>query len=210
MRAAEVFRRAAAGLSFKNRKAPRGQILVLAVIFIFMFFLVAIALIDIYHVQEARAWGYRVAQQAALAGASETSDGWIVYQPTIDPLADTPTPRPDPCMEPVKVQLNPADAEAAAVAMLSDEMQARGFAYPADYSYDIRIYPDFDGGTPEPGWPPGAARLGGGGDWSAENPAVGVYLSFDVYTFLSGFVGRSYVTVHVFAAAEVAQPLVCP
>ncbi len=192
----------------RSRKARRGQILILAVIFIFMFLLVAVALIDIYHVQEARAWGYRVAQAAALAGASETSDGWIVYQPTVDPLADTPTPRPDGCMDPVGVELNPVNAEAAAVAMLSDEMQTRGFAFPADYGYEIRVHWDFDGDT-EVGWPPGSARLGGG-DWSSSEPAVGVYLWFDVYTFMSGIVGRSSVTVHVFAAAGVAEPLVCP
>ncbi len=62
MRCAELFRRAAARLSSRNRKAPRGQILILAVIFIFMFLLVGVVLIDIYHVQEGRAWGYRVAQ----------------------------------------------------------------------------------------------------------------------------------------------------
>ncbi len=208
MRAAEFFRRMAAGISRRNRKAPRGQILILAVIFIFMFLLVAVALIDIYHVQEARAWGYRVAQQAALAGASGTSYSWIVYQPTIDPVADTPTPRPDGCIEPVRIQLNPGDAQTAAETMLQTEMSARGFAFPADYSYEIRVLPDFNGGA-EVGWPPGAARLGGG-DWSANNPAVGVYLTFDVHTFMSSIVGRSTVTVHVFAAAEAAQPPVCP
>jgi hypothetical protein len=209
MRAAELFHRAAAGMSHKTRKAPRGQILILALIFIFMFFLVAVALIDIYHVQEARAWGYRVAQQAALAGASGTSYSWVVYQPTIDPVADTPTPRPDGCIEPVRIQLNAGDAQTAAETMLQTEMSARGFAFPADYSYEIRVLPDFNGGA-EVGWPPGTARLGGGGDWSAENPAVGVYLSFNVYTFMSSIVGRSSVTVHVFAAAEASQPPVCP
>ncbi len=209
MRAAGLCRRAFGVGAFRNRKATRGQILILAVIFIFMFLLVGVVLIDIYHVEEARAWGYRVAQQAALAGASQTSTGWIVYQPTVDPLLPTPTARSDNCLDPVRVQLDPADAQDAAEDMLNQEMQYRGFAYPADYAYEIHILPDFDGGPPEPGWPPGSARLGGG-DWSADNPAVGVYLSFDVYTFMSGFIGRSSVTVHVFAAAEVAEPLVCP
>jgi hypothetical protein len=209
MRAVEFFRRMAAGMSRKNRKAPRGQILLLAVIFIFMFLLVAVALIDIYHVQEGRAWGYRVAQQAALAGASGSSSGWIVYQPTIDPVADTPTPRPDGCIEPVRITLDAVSAYSAAEAMLQSEMGARGFALPADYSYDIQVLPNYDGGTVA-GFPPGSARLGGGGDWSADNPAVGVYLSFDVHTFMSSIVLRSSVTVHVFAAAEASQPPVCP
>ncbi len=207
MRAAELFCRAVGGRSLRNRKAHRGQILLLAVVFIFMFLLVAVALIDIYHVEEGRAWGYRVAQQAALAGASGTSYSWIVYQPTIDPTADTPVP--GGCIEPVRIQLNAGDAYNAAEAMLTKEMLARGFSFPADYSYEIHVLPDFDGGTPEPGWPPGASRLGGG-DWSADNPAVGVYLSFGVHTFMSSIIGRSSVTVHVFAAAEASQPPQCP
>jgi hypothetical protein len=208
MRAAELFRRTAARLSSRSRKAPRGQILLLAVVFIFMFLLVAVALIDIYHVQEGRAWGYRVAQQAALAGASGTRYSWIGFQPTIDPTVNTPTPRMDGCIEPVRIQLNAGDAYSAAEAMLQKEMLARGLVSPADYSYEIRVLPDFNGGTTA-GWPVGAARLGGG-DWSADNPAVGVYLSFGVHTFMSSIVGRSSVTVHVFAAAEASQPPQCP
>ncbi|MBN2084861.1 MAG: hypothetical protein JW748_06510 [Anaerolineales bacterium] len=204
MQPAGIFRRAAAGRSYRFRKTPRGQILVLALIFIMMFFLVAVALIDVYSVTEARAWGYRAAQAAALAGASRTTGGWIFYQPTVDPSLPTPTPRSDNCMDPVRAELDPVLAADAAYAMLDQEMQARGFAY----NYEIRVLPDFTGGTTV-GWPPGSARLGGG-DWSSAEPAVGVYLWFDVHTFLSGIVGRSSVTVHVFAAAGVAQPLVCP
>jgi len=208
MRAAEFLRRATTPLLGRKRRAPRGQVLILAVIFIFMFLLVAVALIDIYHVQEGRAWGYRVAQAAALAGASGTSSGWIVYQPTIDPMA--PIPTPGGCIEPVRITLNAGDAYSAAETMLQSEMTARGFSFPADYVYDIQVLPNFDGGTAPAGFPPGAARLGGGGDWSAENPAVGVYLSFAVHTFMSSIVGRSSVTVHVFAAAEASQPPQCP
>jgi hypothetical protein len=210
MRAAEFFRRATARLLVRTRRPPRGQILILAVIFIFMFMLVAVARIDIYHVQEGRAWGYRVAQAAALAGASGTSSGWIVYQPTIDPMAIPPTPRPDGCLDPVRITLDAASAFNAAEAMLQSEMTARGFVYPADYTYNIQVLPNYNGGSAPAGFPPGAARLGGGGDWSAQNPAVGVYLSFDVHTFMSSIVGRSSVTVHVFAAAEAAQPPQCP
>jgi hypothetical protein len=210
MRAAESFRRATTSLLGRKRRAPRGQILILAVIFIFMFLLVAVALIDIYHVQEGRAWGYRVAQAAALAGASGSSSGWIVYQPTIDPMAPSPTPGGGGCIDPVRITLNAGTAYSAAEAMLQSEMTARGFSYPADYSYDIQVLPNYNGGTAPAGFPPGAARLGGGGDWSAENPAVGVYLSFAVHTFMSSIVGRSSVTVHVFAAAEASQPPQCP
>ncbi len=77
-------------------------------------------------------------------------------------------------------------------------------------TYDIRVLPDVDGGTvvnfPTGSGPAGASR----GDWSAAHPAVGVYLSFRVHTFMMSIVGRGTVEVHVFAAAEVAPPVECP
>ena len=57
-----------------RRMVHRGQILVLALIIIFLLFLTATALIDVYHLLEARNWGYQVAQQAALAGVSNGRD----------------------------------------------------------------------------------------------------------------------------------------
>jgi hypothetical protein len=192
----------------RSRPARRGQILVLAVIFIFMFFLVATVLLDVYHIEEARNWGYRVAQQAAIAGTLGTGTTWTVYQPTVDPTAGPPTPYPDGCIDPVRIELNPTEAYDAAKAMLENEMAARGFSA-ADYLYDIQVLPNYDGGTVA-GFPPNPVRLGSGrGNWSAENPAVGVYLEFDVHTFLMSVVGRPTVSVHVFAAAEASEPPMC-
>jgi hypothetical protein len=194
----------------RARKAYRGQVLILAVVIILLFIFVATALIDVYHLEEARNWGYRVAQDAAMAGVSGNATSWIVFQPTIDPVADTPTPRPSGCIDPVQVQLNAGDAYSTAEAMLQREMSARNFSYPADYSYDIRVLPNVGGGS-EVNYPALPVRLGAGrGNWSAANPAVGVYLSFRVHTFLMSIVGRSTVAVHVFAAAEVSEPEQCP
>jgi hypothetical protein len=194
----------------RSRAARRGQILVLAVVFIFLFLLVATVLIDVYHIEEARNWGYRVAQQAALAGTLGTGSTWTVFQPTVDPTAGPPTPYPSGCLDPVRIELNPTEAHDAAEAMLLNEMSARGFAYPGGFDYDIRVLPDVDGGTVA-GFPPNPVRLGAGrGQWSASNPAVGVYLYFDVHTFLMSLVGRPTVTVHVFAAAEASEPPLCP
>jgi hypothetical protein len=102
--------------------------------------------------------------------------------------------------------------------MLDREMAVRGFTtrapgpsvLPGTYYADIRVLPDVGGGTIA-GYPPVPVRLGSSrGNWSSENPAVGVYLTFPVYTFFMSFVGRDYVTVNVFAAAEAAQPALCP
>jgi hypothetical protein len=200
------------GRGFRNRKAHRGQILILAVVIIFFFFLVAVALIDVYKVQEARVWGYRVAQQAALYGASGTlgeNSNWKLYEtPTLGPMEDTPTPRTDDCINPVQIELKKTEARDAAQYMLDLEMQGRGFD-PGDYYSEIQVLPDHDGGTIY-SWPPAGARLGNSPDWSAENPAVGVYLTFNVATFISSVVGWDSVPVHVFAAAEASQPPVCP
>jgi hypothetical protein len=194
---------------FRSRHARRGQILVLAVIFIFLFFLVATVLLDVYHIEEARNWGYRVVQQAALAGASGAGGNWVVYQPTLDPALPSPTPGGSGCIDPVRVELIESEAYAAAESMLQLEMAGRGFD-PADYSYEIRVLPSVDGGI-TPNWPPNPVRLGTGrGEWSAANPAVGVYLVFDVHTFLMSVVGRPTVSVHVFAAAEAYEPPLCP
>jgi hypothetical protein len=195
--------------ALRTRTAQRGQVLILAVIIILLFIFTATALIDVYHLEEARNWGYQVAQDAAMAGASYSTTRWEFLQPTIDPLVDTPTPRPDNCMNSVPIELNGDEAISAARDMLIQEMNVRHFA-PADYSYDIRVLPDVGGGTIA-NFPPVPVRLGaGGGNWSATHPAVGVYISFRVSTFMMSIVGRSTVEVHVFAAAEVTPPMECP
>jgi hypothetical protein len=190
-------------------KVYRGQILVLAVVIILLFIFAATALIDVYHLEEARNWGYRVAQDAAMAGASYTPTRWVFFQPTVDPLADTPTPRPDGCMDSLPIQLNQPEALSAATNMLTYEMGLRGFV-PADYEYNIQVLPDVGGGTVV-NYPTVPVRLGvSRGDWSVTHAAVGVYISFRVHTFMMSIVGRDTVEVHVFAAAEVAPPAECP
>jgi hypothetical protein len=215
MRGMTLDQRLRVGLLLRGRKARRGQVLVLAVILIFLFFLAAVALIDVYHVEEARVWGYRVAQQAAIAGVagdySVSTPKWTFYQPTATVVVNTPTPGASGCIDPVKVELVESEARAAAETILNMEMErVRGFDFDnGDYIYEIQVLPNFNGGTTT-NFPPEDVRLGISGDWSAQNPAVGVYLSFRVYTFISSIVGREYVWIHVFAAAEVSQPPVCP
>ncbi|MBN1440550.1 MAG: hypothetical protein JW929_14175 [Anaerolineales bacterium] len=200
---------------FARRRAYRGQILILAVVIILLFFFAAVAMVDVYHVEEARMWGNRAAQLAAMAGVSGDypalpSSKWTIYQPTTTPMLITPTPGGVGCMDPVRVELDPSLAYADAENMLVMEMEGvRGFA-PGEYYYEIRVLPSYNGGTTV-NWPPAEViRLGGSGDWSTVYPAVGVYLRFEVATFMSSIVGQDSITLHVFGAAEVAQPAVCP
>jgi hypothetical protein len=202
-----VLFKAGAGRLLRNRNVRRGQILALAVVIFFLFFLVATVLIDIYTLFEARNWGYRVAQQAALAGVSGSSTKWVIYQPTIDPTADTPTPGVPGCIDPVWIELDPVEAEAAADAMLAKEMGIRGVG---GYYREIEVHEQASGGDTLL-WPPSGVRLGvSSPDWSTSNPAVGVYLSFHVDTFLLSIIGIAPGNIHVFAAAEVTQPSLCP
>ena len=168
----------------------RGQVAVQAALLIMLFVLLASALVDAYTLLEARNWGYQAAQQAALAGVSKGRDWDSVSSP---PCTGGPAP----------ISLYSITAESAAVALLEQEMALRGIA---DYTYDIRVLPDYFGGAIA-GFPPATVRLGNGrGNWSSAEPAVGVYLSFPVSTFLLSFVGRPTVQIHVFASAGVVQP----
>ena len=172
------------------RRCERGQVAVQAVLLILLFFLLATALVDVYSMLEARNWGYQVAQQAALAGVSQGRDWNSLATP---PCTGGPAP----------IGLVSSTARSGSINILQQEMTLRGIS---SYSYDVRVLPDYDGGTVS-GYPPIPVRLGASrGRWSSAEPAVGVYLSFPVSTFLMSFVGRQTVQINVFASAGVHQP----
>ncbi len=174
----------------KHGNTQRGQVAVIAVLLIMIFIMLAAGLVDAYAILEARNWGYQAAQQAALAGVSGGRD-WSRLTPP--PCTGGPPP----------IRLASGAAQNAAINLLQQEMTLRGVP---NYAYDVRVLPDYGGGSIS-GFPPVPARLGAGrGAWSSSEPAVGVYLSFPVSTLLLSFVGRSYVTVNVFASAAVKQP----
>jgi hypothetical protein len=168
----------------------RGQVAVQAAVLILLFVLLASALVDTYTLLEARLWGYQAAQQAALAGVSQGRDWEGLSSP---PCTGGPAP----------IGLVAASAQSAASTLLDQELALRGVT---GYSFDIRVLPDITGGAVT-GFPPSSVRLGNGrGSWTSNEPAVGVYLSFPVSTFLLSFVGRPTVQIHVFASAGVVQP----
>jgi hypothetical protein len=168
-----------------------GQVAVQAVLLVLLFFLLATGLVDGYLLLEARNWGYQAAQQAALAGVSQGRDWANLASP--------------PCLGgPVPIRLVSSTAQQVATTLLKQEMALRGMT--SGYTYDIRVLPDYEGGTVS-GYPPIPVRLGAGrGTWSSQEPAVGVSLSFPVSTFLLSFVGRPTVQIVVFASSAVHQP----
>lgn len=177
-------------------QGERGQVTVIGLLFLMIFVFIAAALIDTYTVFEARDWGYQVAQRAALAGVSVGRDWSGATNP------------PGGCIGPGPVTLDAASARSAAIRLVD---LAMGYRNLPTYTHDVRVLPDFDGGFMS-GYPPSPVRLGSGlGHWSADEPSVGIHLTFPVATFLLSLVGRPTVDVHVFASASIGQPRgVCP
>ena len=174
-------------------KDEHGQIASLVAVLSMLFIGVAVALIDVYVLLEARNWGYQAAQQAALVGISKGRK-W----------SGITTNRG--CLEPMT--LNAGTARTEAESLLLQEMNLRGIT---NYDHEVRVLPDAAGGSIS-GFPPETVRLGEGrGGWSRSDPSVGVYLSFPVGTFLMPFFGRPQVQIDVFAASSIHQPAnVCP
>jgi hypothetical protein len=150
--------------------------------------LAAGVVVDVYELFAVRNWAYSVAQEAALRGVSRGRD-WGTG--TIPNRGSSP-----------QLTLVAATAHDEALALASVEMSARGIV---GYQVDVRVLPNPAGGTIS-GYPPRTVRLGGTGDWSSPEPAVGVYLEVPVQLQLLDFLGLGVQSVHVFAAAGIHQP----
>jgi hypothetical protein len=160
----------------------RGQSVVWGFLCMLVFIAVSAGLIDIFRLYAARNWAYSVAQEAALAGVSKGRD-WSSVSSS-------------------GMRLNSSLAQSQATAIVNSAMAQRGVS---GYSLDVRVLPDIGGGSVT-GYPPKAVRLGNGlGNWSSNEPAVGVYLQVPVKWLLLDGLNISGKTVSVFAAAGVAQ-----
>ena len=177
----------------KRRSSESGQIVVLASILIIIFIGLAAAMIDVYVLLDARNWGYRASQQAALAGVSQGREWGGLTTGT-------------GCVG--SLSLNETTAYDAAVDFVQREMDLRGLT---TYTYDVRVLPDPSGGSVAD-FPLRTVRLGSGmGTWTSTEPAVGVYLSFPVTLFLIPVFGLDVSQIYVFAAGGVNQPTgACP
>jgi hypothetical protein len=148
-----------------------------------IFIVVSSGLVDIYRLYAARNWAYSVAQEAAMAGASIGRD-WTSVADGGD------------------IRLNGATAQTEAQALVLAEMNARGVT---GYEMDVRVLPDPEGGSIS-GYPPDPVRLGEGlGNWTSNEPAVGVYLEVPVSWLMLDTLNIESKTVRVFAAAGVAH-----
>ena len=148
-----------------------------------LFVAIAGALVDIYRLFAARNWAYTVAQEAALAGASKGRDWSAIISGG-------------------EIRLMQSTAETVAENLVVAEMSARGIH---GYAMDVRVLPDPAGGSVT-GYPPRPVRLGNNlGNWTSDEPAVGVYLVVPVDWLLLDRIGIIGKTVSAFAAAGVAQ-----
>jgi hypothetical protein len=139
--------------------------------------------VDIYRLYAARNWAYQAAQEAALVGASRGRD-WNNVSVT------------------GMVGLDGETAIHEAQTIIEAEMNSRHIT---GFTTDVRALPEPTGGT-IPDYPPQQVRLGTSrGDWSSNEPAVGIYLSMPVNWLLLDRFGIVNQSVAVFAAAGVAQ-----
>jgi hypothetical protein len=164
----------------QDRKA---QSAVLGLLSILVLVIISGGLVDIYRLYAARNWAYSLAQEAALAGASRGRD-WAYVSATGN------------------IRLTSDLATSQAQQIITAEMNTRGVS---GYTVDIRVLPDTAGGTIA-GYPPLPVRLGSGrGDWSADEPSVGVYLSIPVNWLLLDSFGIAGKSVSVFVSAGVVN-----
>ena len=162
------------------RSTERGQIMIAGALLLMIVMLVAGGLVDVYRLQEVRAWAYRAAEAAALAGTAQGRDFSTVY--TIG------SPR-----------LDPGAGYASTEKTLTAEIARRDMA-----GVTYRIAVSEWGGEEFAGFPPIArADLWSAGNWSVKEPAVGVYVEVAVPTFLLGLTQQGVVIVHAFAAAGI-------
>ena len=161
----------------------QAQSAVLGIFMVLVFSLLAAGLVDIYRAFAARTWAYSVAQEAALAGASQGRD-W-------DSLSLTG-----------ELRLNETSATSSAENIVRVEMDQHRIS---SYSVLVQVIPDPDGGEIR-GFPPRPVRPGSGkGDWKTDEPTVGVYLSVPVDWVLLDSFGILEPSVSVFASAGVAH-----
>jgi hypothetical protein len=157
----------------------RGQVVVIAAVLLLLFILIAGGLVDVYRLQDTRAWAYRAAEAAALSGVAQGRDFSTIYTVGV--------PR-----------LDPGVGSASAQQTLDAEIAQRGLA---DVIYRIEV--SEWGGEEFPGFPPvPRADLLGADRWVVTEPSVGVYVEVAVPTFLLGLL-QSSITVHAFAAAGI-------
>lgn len=162
----------------------RGSATLAGVFVVLILVLLAAALVDVYRIQDTRAFAYSAANDAALRGAS-FGRAWDRFTATGE------------------MGLDPLSAENAAQSALGELLAARGIV---PYAYEIQVLPDPGGGSVANFPPVARAELTGAPAWTEARPAVGVYLAIPVPTILFGFVnGNQPVTAHAFAAAGIVE-----
>jgi hypothetical protein len=161
----------------------RAQTAVWGLLAMMVFIAVASSLVDVYRLYAARNWAYSVAQEAALAGTSQGRD-WASISSSGE------------------IRLVEATAKVEAEKLVAAEMAAQGIA---GYTIDVRVLPDPSGGSLT-NYPPQPVRLGDSlGNWSSQEPSVGVYLTLPVAWLLLDKIGITGKSIAVFAAAGISK-----
>jgi hypothetical protein len=165
------------------RGNDRGSIGPAALLFVLLAIVVAGGVVDLYRLQEAKAWAYRTAEAAAIVGATQGRD--------LNPVYTVGQPRVDPGV-----------GGAAAEVALAEAMAIRGVTI---YEYDVAVW-EWGGEVANFPLVP-QADLWQETAWFVDEPSVGVYVRMPVDTFLLGLVfGSDVEYVHAAAVAAVSVP----
>jgi len=168
-------------------KGIEGQATAGGIMFTMIIVLIGAVLIDVYNLHSVRNFAYGLAADAALVGANLGRDFTGYYEDATRGL----------------LRLDEAEARDTALACVTDGMAARGIT---GYTALVEVITSSSGGTVTNFPPVSRASLAGITSWSADGPAVGVYLVVPVQTNLFGLVnGGQPVRVHAFAASEVVH-----
>lgn len=170
-------------MGFHNQ---RGQGTIFGVLATLALVLMVAGIVDLTRLWEFRLWGYRVTESAALAGLAK-SRNYTEYMATGN------------------ITLDGTVAQQDAVAALQEALNGRSGDL-TNISYDVRVH-EFSFSMGEYLNYPPVARAGmSGGAWAPGNPAVGVYLTFEVRPVLYGWVnGNEAIPIHVFASASIVE-----
>jgi hypothetical protein len=162
----------------------RGQVALSAIVLVMLLLVLAGVLVDALHLAAVRHRAYQVAADAALQGTRAGVD----YGAYVAGGA---------------VRLDETTARDRALSVVAQEAPMWGMD---DYTVQVAVLPGPGEGAIA-GFPshPNAQQVGGT-TWTADSPAVGVYLEAAVRTFFLGwFNGNAPIPVHAFAAAQVEE-----
>jgi hypothetical protein len=183
----------------------RGQISILAFLFIVVLLFLAIVGIDVYQIYEMRSWAIEAAQQAASSA--------VVLGSNMGEGVRTTGSDASPCVG--RITLNASTAQSTAQTIMNEYVATRSSQFITQPVVDVRVLTHGGTYTVFPNYPsrgyinnPAQNRiiLGSTSTWSSTEPSVAVAGIVYVKTWLGSVIGINEIGVTFFSATAVRQP----